>query len=94
MWAEANGPISLHGESYGWDFRQELQIDKEQALETLLSNNLTLSEIARAVNISRSSVVKLLKAHAQIRDQILSSSRSQLKKTFGLLGGGNAQISQ
>ena len=94
MWAENNGPISLHGELYGWDFRQELQIDKEQALETLLSNNLTLSEIARAVNISRSSVVKLLKAHAQIRDQILSSSRSQLKKTFGLLGGGNAQISQ
>lgn len=94
MWAENNGHISLHGESYGWDFRQELQIDKEKALEILLSNNLSLSDIARAVNISRTSVEKLPKPFAQIRNHILSTSRSQLKKTFGLLGENNAQISQ
>mgnify|MGYP000843924945 FL=1 len=94
MWAETNGPINLHEESYGWHFKQDIQIDKEKALEILLTNNLTYSDISRAINISRSSVEKLPKALAEIKNQILSSSRPQLKKTFGLLGGKNAQIGQ
>ncbi len=93
-WSEVNGPIHAHGESYGWDFRKDLQIDKEQALEILFSNNLDIPDIARAVNISRSSVEKLPKAMNDIKQQILASSRIQLKKSFGLLGGKNAQISQ
>ena len=90
LWADVNGPISIHGESYGWSVRQDFQIDKEKAMEILLSNDLALSDIVRAINISRSSVERMPKSMIDIKKQILAQSGSRMKKTFGLLGEKNA----
>lgn len=99
-WSRENGPIHLHHEIYGWESREEPVINKADALKFLYESGLTWEEIAKAVNISKSSVEKLPKFYQNQKTAILGMFQTTTRQKFGLVkeiiltGGNSAQISQ
>ena len=85
VWSENNGPINLNNESYGWHERTEWIVNKADALKILYDAGLHWEEIAKAVNISKSSIDKLPKNLQSIKTLLQQSVRQASKNRFGLI---------
>ena len=84
-WSHVNGHIQLRNELYGWEERQDPVIDKSQALRFLFDSGLGMDEIAKAVNISKSSIEKLPRSYQTLKDAALGMFQTVSKRRFGLI---------
>lgn len=85
QWANANGNLRLHNEEYGWSEKPEPVIDKVEAVKYLFEANVSWEELAKAINISKSSIEKLPKTCQSIREELLSMFNTINKRKFGLI---------
>jgi hypothetical protein len=84
-WCEANGDLTIGAKVYGWRESGQTEVDKLFVLRSLLSEGVPVEDIARAVNISASSLAKLPARHKDLRKMLLSMAtwRTGTKKVFG-----------
>jgi hypothetical protein len=88
-WSSANGSINLHEESYGWRDETAWVIDKSEVLRVLYDAGLQWEDIAKAVNISKSSIEKLPQKLQDAKDLLTATAKLTTKKRFGLIAAKN-----
>ncbi|MGC8604838.1 MAG: hypothetical protein ACP5VS_14305, partial [Desulfomonilaceae bacterium] len=59
---------------YGWAEHTTSEIDTEKALTTMVLGDMDIKDIAKAVNISESSLSKAPKGYAALIDKILNEA--------------------
>lgn len=84
-WSSVNGHIKLHDELYGWEDKIEPVINKAVVLEYLYNQGLLWDEMAKAVNISKSSIEKLPKTMDKVKACLINLFGSQARRKFGLI---------
>lgn len=67
-WSKKNGAFALGDTIYGWHARKENTVDVPFVLATLYESGLPMDEIAKCVNVSKTSIGKLSKReHPDLR---------------------------
>ncbi len=80
-WSKEHGDFAVGQSRYGWGKRKKYEVDKEYVLRTLFEANLTYNEIAKAVNISKSSIDKLPASFADLKEAIEALGINELDGT-------------
>jgi hypothetical protein len=94
VWSKRYGPVRLGETNYGWDECITSVIDSEKALTAMVLGDMDIKDIARAVNISESSLSKAPKGYAGIIDKILQESLATKKTVrFGPLPENTMEVS-
>jgi hypothetical protein len=89
-WSKTNGNIDIGGHRYGWKNTNTNDVDTEFVLEQLIKADIPLEDIAKVVNISKTSIAKLpKKKYGDLRDTLETFGVSTVagKPRFGELKG-------
>lgn len=70
-WSRENGPIWVGDSMYGWKKGVKYQVDVPYVLETLLNADIPTEDLAKALNISKTSISRLDKKYKDIKDALL-----------------------
>jgi hypothetical protein len=80
QYSHDNGDITLGDAVYGWRETEKIKIDNVAALTEFVRAGIPIETVAKAVNISPTSIKKLPKQWDQIKNYILSFSVSSVER--------------
>jgi hypothetical protein len=80
-WSKEHGDFAMGQSRYGWGKRKKYEVDKAYILRALFESDLTYNEIAKAVNISKSSIDKLPAGFADLKEAIEALGINELDGT-------------
>jgi hypothetical protein len=70
-WSKENGPILVGDSMYGWKKGIRYQVDVPYVLEKLLDANIPIEDLAKALNVSKTSISRLGKEYKDIKNTLL-----------------------
>jgi hypothetical protein len=73
-WSKLYGPVRVGDTDYGWGEHSTSEIDAEKALTSMVLGDMDIKDIAKAINISESSLLKAPKGYAALIDKILQDA--------------------
>lgn len=96
-WARQHGPFEIGDTAYGWFQKDEYTVDVPFALSALFEALLPMEEIAKVVNVSKTSLGKLSKRQypalrQTIEDWAITSQKGKMK--FGAIDTGKSAITE
>ena len=96
-WSKHNGPISINGQRYGWKDKVTRICDKTHALTRMLEAGVAVSDIAKTVSMSASSLKRLPKKQfGTLGEDLARESITEVidSQTFGTLGEVEHEIAE
>ena len=79
-WSETHGDVITHDGVFRWQDIDSPEIDNSTALLHMFLNHVPIEDVARAVNISQTSLKKLPGKYTELADEIISTA-STIRKT-------------
>lgn len=86
-WSRINGSFKIGDSVFGWHDKPSYQVDEAFVLKTLIDAGVPYEDIARCVNVSKTSISKLSKKnYAEIRDALEALAITKVNKSrFGAI---------
>jgi len=92
-WATRNGSFMVGDSEFGWHNIEVNEVDKISALQQMLESNISIEDIANAINISKTSLSRIPKRlYPGLRDSIIASTvTTTTKHRFGPIKKGESK---